>query len=275
MLQITIVTYKTTLNKCESLNSLCKYIDKLEVPYSILIVNNSPEIQLEDSPLYTIFTPTENLMLAKAYNAALSIAKKNGHEWMMLLDQDTTLTEDYIVGLNNALKSKIDTSIAAIVPVVKYIDGIHQISPATYNPTFGTVNAKMLKPCIVSGKSVLAINSCSVVRITAIESIGGFPEMFPLDGLDTAYYYQFYKHGWDVQVIDAVIFQNLSVFDYKHNMSDRRYQSILKSELDLVHIMGTTATITLKLKYLGRIVIQLFDSGKRKYVKQTAAALLK
>ncbi len=275
MLQITIVTYKTKLSKCESLNSLLKYIGKLEVPYNILIINNSPEIQLEESPLYTIFTPNENLMLAKAYNVAMSTAKKNGHEWMMLLDQDTTLTEQYIERVNNVFKDKIEDTVASIVPIVKYIDGKEQISPGTYSPAWGTVNIKMLKPCIVSNKCVAAINSCSVVRVAAIESIGGFSEMFPLDGLDTAYYFQFYKQGWLVQVIDATIFQNLSVLDYKNSMNERRYKSILKSERDLAQMMGNKALIALKLRYIVRIIKQIIDKNKRKYLKDTISVFIK
>lgn len=268
MIQIVIVLYKTTLDKSLSFNSLRKYADKLTVPHNILIVNNYPDIHIADDNDYKVLTPENNVMLSGAYNLALDEAKANGHQWIMLLDQDTLITEEYINEINRVFTEGVQDDIASVVPIVRQATNNIQISPATYNPFWGLVNITMLSKGVYNN-CVSAINSCAVVRVNAIEQIGGFPKNYPLDGLDVIYFYYLYKNDWKCMVIEPVIYQNLSVYDFKNSMNMTRYKSILKSESDLAKDMGGMAVVTTKLRYCVRVLKQLINKDKREYAFTT------
>lgn len=272
MIQVVIVLYKTDLQSCTSFNSFKSYAEHLSVPYDILIVNNYPSINIENGNGYTVHTPSSNIMLAGAYNKAMDEAKRNKHKWLLLLDQDTVVTEEYMKEIDSTFTEGVDDRIAAIVPIVRQATNNIQISPATYNPFWGLVGMKMLSQGITNS-CVSAINSCSVIRVEAVDSIGGFPEKFPLDGLDIIYFYKFFQKGWSFQVIESVIYQNLSVYDYKHSMNKDRYQSIIRSELDLAKEMGVGAIITTRLRYCVRTIRQLLDRNKKAYSGITFKAI--
>lgn len=274
MLQIVIVVYKTTLEESESFRSLNASIDALTVPYSILVVNNSADVRIESGEGYTVVTPKENLMLAGAYNIALEEAKKAGRKYLMLLDQDTEVTREYIEELNRTLNSPIDDNIAALVPVVRQKSNNIQISPAVYNPSLGTARMHYVQAGTYT-RCTSAINSCTVLSVKAIEAIGGFPLEFPLDGLDIIYFYLLYKQGLATKVINAVIYQNLSVYDYKHSMNRRRYLSIIKSEKQLAKVMGWNARLLIRLRFIIRGFKQLANSDKRRYSGVTFKSIFK
>src|SRR5580704_4163787 len=118
-----IVLYKCELSQSQSVSSLFQILN--ENPewakhFSLVLYDNSPQPQKHtlstDFPIHYVHDPS-NGGLAPAYNFALDRAESEEREWLLLLDQDTSLTPEFIselVETTRALHSR--SEVAAIVP---------------------------------------------------------------------------------------------------------------------------------------------------------------
>ena len=119
-----IVIYKRPLCESPSLRTLLEasaLISETSVSLGILIRDNTPGgqdpghipegVQYESAP--------SNPGLAQAYNRALEIAREEQYDWLITLDQDTSLPPDFLVRVG-ALADKFESCpmIGAIVPQV-------------------------------------------------------------------------------------------------------------------------------------------------------------
>ena len=214
-LQIIIVLYKAHLEDSESYKTLMQNVSKLQVPWNLMIYNNSADIQIPQGD-YKLIVPEKNKMLAGAYNEALKEAAVNGCDWLLLLDQDTRISGDYIDALNHFFSLGI--KVCAAFPVLKNKN--LYLSPRAYSPFWGPwFFTNKLDYGMVKNKYVSAFNSATVFSVSDIESIGGFPEDFPLDMLDTCVCYRLSRSGKSFFVLNCVLQHDLSVRDYEHNMN--------------------------------------------------------
>ena len=275
-IQAVVVLYKCSISQSQTLNSLSdlkKEIDSL-FDLDILIYNNSSLYPIPPHPNYQIYNSPTNNMLAGAYNYALQQAIKKQINWLLLLDQDTTLSLHYFQELHKAISlSLCSNNIASIAPCVT--SNKKQISPIQFNPTIGPKwFLKAVHPGTTS-KCQFAINSATLINTSAITNIGNFPNEYPLDDLDICYFYRLYKKGYSFITIPTTIQHQLSVLDYSKNMTHGRYQSILFYDKQMAKEIGTIAQIALSLRVFLRIIIQIFSKSKRKYIKQTFYSLIK
>jgi GT2 family glycosyltransferase len=164
-----------------------------------------------------------NLGIATAYNYALKKANQNGSQWLLLLDHDTELTDDYITEIFNIYA--YPKEVAAIVP--KVTNDQTMISP---------IYSHSLRPLTedrpgngLQEQPVMAINSGSLIRVDFLNEVGGFNEEFALDYLDHWLFFEIYARGKKVWVLDVILEHELSVMDY-NRVSLNRYKSILESE---------------------------------------------
>lgn len=224
---IILVLYKQKLEESKSFQFLKKNLAALSTPHKLVIYNNSTDFAVEQSEIEaSIINPGENGMLAKAYNYALSIAKEEGYEWLMLLDQDSEPNEEYFKRVAENI-DQIGENTAAIVPSV--ISNNINISPSEYSNGSGPFwNVRPIKGDIKENKYINAINSCSLLRVESILSIGGFNENYPLDYLDCWYFYQFHKKGYSIKIINATVHHNLSILSLE-DMNIKRYEGYMKS----------------------------------------------
>jgi len=93
--------YKTTLRDSISFTSLLNTCKNENGLLQILLYNNSPEYALNVSEwnnkhaqLIEI-NDKENSGVSKAYNLANAMAVRNNRQWLLLLDQDTTMPENF------------------------------------------------------------------------------------------------------------------------------------------------------------------------------------
>src|ERR1700722_5969528 len=131
-----VVLYNCELSRSHSLSSLIELLNanpELARRFSLIVYDNSPQAQSPvsgaDFPTHYVHDPT-NGGLASAYNFALARAEAEAREWLLLLDQDTTLTRDFLFELietSSALQTTPEA--AAIGPKLVVGGGIH--SPAT------------------------------------------------------------------------------------------------------------------------------------------------
>lgn len=276
MVQIIIVLYKTLLENSRTYQSFEKNKKEISFPYSLLIYNNSPEFPVPYSSAYEVRNASQNDMLSIAYNYALGKANAKKMDWLLLLDQDTLLTADYFKGVARTLSSDmaVDDNVACIIPQIYSLNGI-QISPWAYNPFWGAYGLVKRAKIGVSAKPIAAFNSGALVRVESINKIGGFPENYPLDNLDTCYLYRLWKNGMMVYVFKSSVVQELSQLNYADNMTPWRYQMILESTKRIAKEQGWIPQVVLFARLCVRSLKQLFDSEKRKYVLLTLRGLIR
>ena len=277
MLYIIIVLYKTKLEDSLTFKALKKNLSLLkDLGSKILIYNNSPEIEIPQSNDYVIYTPTENLMLAGAYNYALQKAIENKAQWLLLLDQDTELNQDYFERLN-AFLNKTDVSSVYDVVVPTLSIGDKHLSPIAYYKSTGPFISHLNKPLrnnedVVKyvtneGKNYAAFNSASLLSIEILQRINGFDENYPLDMLDHKYYHLLNKLGAKIYILDAHLKHSLSLLEKENTMSVTRYQGYIDKCFIFAKELGFTAVLVQKLRMLISVMANIIFSSKRKYFK--------
>lgn len=219
-IQVVVVLYQRSLEKCESLTSLADVL-KLHPDwaqhFSLLVYDNSPQTQAPSdhapAPVTYIHDPA-NGGLAVAYNTALARAEQQQCDWLLLLDQDTLLNADFVGELLEvAAGLREQSSVGAIVPKLLVKGAIH--SPAK---DFISEVRRIRKP----GKSIylqasgiqqqhlVAYNSGAALRVSALRAIGGFPAEFWLDFLDHAVFHKLFADGYRIYIMRARLAHDFS-----------------------------------------------------------------
>lgn len=247
---VIIVLYNQKLDDSKTFQSLNKYVQKnknILNSVNILIFDNS-EMAINkvdgNEIFYDYIQAGENKGLAKAYNYALS--KAQNCEWLILLDQDSDLTEEYFQSIFHL--ENLNNHVVAVVPQVISNGKI-------VSPILGNELPKMQKKLITQGVyfNLMAINSASAIRVSFLNEIGGFNEAFRLDYLDHWLYHEISQMKLGVYVLGTVINHELSVTKY-NEISLNRYKSILNSE---IIFQSEYSLIPIK-KYKKRLVFRFF-----------------
>ena len=215
-----------------SLTSFLNALDKsgLKSSFRIFIYDNSPfKSKLPDSfPIpFQYFHDPGNGGLFRAYTAALQLAEKNGHEWLLLLDQDTVLDVHYLETLRSALvKTASNSRCAALVP--KLLSKQRIISPTRVYWGGWTFPVKTTFAGYPRWE-IMALNSGTLLRISAIRALGGLEPKFWLDYLDHWLFNRLQAAGHLINVLDTALPHSLSVKKMS-SVSIARYRNILSAE---------------------------------------------
>ncbi len=227
-----VVLFQRKPADSEAFQSLCQAVghyspEKLKL--STLLYDNTPGERnpgpLPEGVLYT--SPGRNTGLAQAYNRALNLAKSKGASWLLLLDQDTALPLDFLRSVWGQIRQHDrNASIAALVPLI-LSEGV-VVSPKEA----GFLSLKPLSDPLygIRDAEIVSINTGTVVRCEFMQSVGGFNRAYWLDYLDYWLFHRIYASGKKVAVFDCVLDHKLSVQNYRQNISDTRYRSILAGE---------------------------------------------
>ncbi len=213
---VVVVLYKRTPEQSEAFLSLIEVMGALfeaNGRIDCLVYDNSPEqhaVQPGSFPCEYISDPS-NPGLARAYNVGRQRAEAAGATWLLLLDHDTVITREYLVEVLEVSQSIAgDTAIAAIVP--KLIQGSKSLSPQW--PNHRKPSRPKPVPLEFSGEihgELQAFNSGAVLRLSALNDIGGFDEDFPLDYLDHTTFRQLQRKGHSVYVLRSTLSHELSI----------------------------------------------------------------
>lgn len=219
-----IVLYKCELAQSQSASSLFQILNENPAwakHFSLVLYDNSPQPQEHilsaGFPIHYVHDPS-NGGLASAYNFALARAESDEREWLLLLDQDTSLTPAYIselVETTRALHSQ--SEVAAIVP--KLLGHGKVDSPST--DFFDQMRRQFQRSQPVISQDVVGVqqqplcsyNSGSALRVAALRSIGGFPAEFWLDFMDHAVFHALFVSGYRVYVMLAALAHDSSYSD--------------------------------------------------------------
>jgi GT2 family glycosyltransferase len=248
--------------------------------FSLVIYDNSPEPHEapDDFPLHYVHDPA-NGGLAAAYNYALSRAEMTGCEWLLLLDQDTTLTGEFFTELTAcAMELQTAENVAAIVP--KLIVRGTILSPAEHFIDY--IRHQFRSPGQPFGQEAAGIqrgrmsayNSGSTLRVKALRSFGGFPEEFWLDYLDHAVFHSVCTSGGQVYVMHAMLSHDLGGNEL-NTIPIWRFRSVLRSQALFVKRTGSLSDRLLYRLWLLRSIRRLrANCPDRRIWKETAQQAL-
>ena len=148
-----------------------------------------------------------NLGLPAAYNAAVRQGLVRGAEYIMLIDQDSSITHEYLEAAARALARPLPEQVAW-VPRIFANDRV--ISPYRVNalglPKFGYDPNRPTA-------AYFAINSYSVISLCFLTQLGGFAEHYWLDGLDLWFYSYVAEAARTVGIMDVTVTHRLSLLD--------------------------------------------------------------
>jgi GT2 family glycosyltransferase len=239
-----LVLYKRSLEESETFSTLRSLLEKrtdLAGAMSLLLYDNSPvaqEVPALPIPTRYISNPS-NPGLVAAYSAGLQLADEEAADWLLLLDQDTLLTETYLAEAVSSTQLAGDDQFDAIVPKL--------VEDGTVQSPHLTITFRCPKPVDITTHGISTVllhpyNSGAVLRVKALREMNGFPEGFSLDYLDHATFRRLQSRGGKIFVMQALLQHKLST--NRTDVSDdpvlfARQKSVLRAEQAFYRDFGT------------------------------------
>jgi GT2 family glycosyltransferase len=216
-----VVLYKCELAHSQSVFSLLgilKEHPELAKHFSLLLYDNSPQAQDHAMqaafPIDYVHDPL-NGGLATAYNFALARAEAEQRAWLLLFDQDTVLTEEFLFELVESARTLYgQAQVGAIVPKLLVRGAIY--SPEAnflYQVRHPHLSLQTVEKDAVGiqQRHLNAYNSGATLRVSAMRAIGGFPLQFWLDYLDHAVFRALFVGGFRIYVMRAALVHDPSL----------------------------------------------------------------
>ena len=223
---ITIVLYKCKLNDSVSFNCLRKQVNPFLSECSFFIYDNSPSVDsdaadiLKDYGMSFYYHDVNNSGVSRAYNEAAAYAKKNGFQWLLLLDQDTVLPSDIMGIYMVAIREHND--IPMFAPKVKIADWKF-ISPCRFYLKQGrclrNVNSGLTKT-----KHRSVINSGLLISLKAYLNSGGYNDRVYLDYSDHEFFTRFKSRYKYFYVLDVELLQDFACVSKDRDKLMSRYR---------------------------------------------------
>jgi GT2 family glycosyltransferase len=234
-----IVLYKQRPSVSVTVATLARALrENPAVDCDVLIHDNSPSSDVAADELpegFRYYPAPVNRGLYAAYEGARLFAQAEGtgvpmqgYDWLLTLDQDTALPPDFLKAIELGLRAaKDDPRIAVIVPHLA--EGKRLLSPA-----YVGLSRTTPMPASFSGvptREARAFNSAALLRVEALDAIGGFDPCFWLDHLDSWLHHQLYVHGWRMYVLDSVHLEHhFSLLNYRDRVSLAHLRNFLAAE---------------------------------------------
>jgi GT2 family glycosyltransferase len=178
------------------------------------------------------------------------MATAEGFEWLLTLDHDTTVPENFLDRI-----SRIATSIAACSDIAAIVPEVsdHGVFISPNIVSFGR-SRRLPKGFIGIPKGELAaINSATTWRVRSWREIGGFNPLFWLDYLDLWAYRAIHAAGNRIYVAgDLQVEHELSLLDPDSRMSAARFENYLGARCAFCDLHGNafeSALLTAQLAY--------------------------
>lgn len=243
---------------------------RIEFPKGIEIIayDNSPvSSNITQSKAIEYIHDSRNLGVAEGYNYALNRARLRGKKYLLLLDQDSSITNEYFSSLKQL---NVSNNISCILPIVKDEITGKIISPIELDPLGFSKKDSILKSN--SRKRISAINSGALFSVDFLNNINGFNNSYPLDYLDHWIFRESFKSQYQIVVFDYILYHNLSILHFDSSYPLERFESILRAEKKFFE----EETFLYKLGYRIRLyarIIRLIVNGHFDHLKITIKIL--
>lgn len=263
-----IVLFNQSPDESLSYQTLQKALVKITANYQIILFDNTPK----QSSYYTqdnriIFCSNgKNSGLPIAYNFAAKQALTDKRKYLVIFDQDSVVTTQYIHTLWQEL-AKMTTNDAVLVPNIVCKNKL--ISPYILN----SLGLARIQNTSQQSPDLYAINSFSVISVAAIEKIGFFDTFYWLDALDFHFFHRVHCQNLHVKRLDIAVEHNLSLIN--GNMPSWRLYNIAHYEMVFyAECLEPPAILVGLLKILARGIKRHRDlHGIRGFLHYTHAAL--
>ncbi len=272
---IIVVVYNRKLEACESFRSI-RNIAKKEPELNLFVYDNSPvaqEIRNHEGLKISYFHDPKNSGVSKAYNKGVAFAQESRKEWVLLLDQDTSLPSTIIADYASAIEKH--QTINLFVPILKLGSG-EVFSPFRYRFKRGFY-LQHIEAGVHSLEKIAPVNSGMTVRVETFLQVGGYNDKVKLDFSDFQFIERFKGFNPEFYVMDVVCIQDFSDNETSLQSQKRRFEFFVdgarniekRNFLDLIQYHNIVLARALKLTvrfrnmtflkhYLGRF---LFSSG--------------
>ena len=235
-----VVLYRTAFADSKTLTGLALAFAEdsdLLQDIDVLVWDNSPNPQADSAPPFALTYHHEaaNAGVSGAYNAATAIAHDRGCAWLLLLDQDTKVTGDFLRGMRQHAQEMIaQAQVAAVVPFL--YAGTFPLSPRLWRFARHQPLPRPAASC-TERRLLFAANSGTLMRVAALKQIGGYSPRFWLDYSDIYVFHRFHQHGFSVRVASDLALQHeVAMLDYDTRMTPARYASYLAAESDFLDL---------------------------------------
>jgi glycosyltransferase involved in cell wall biosynthesis len=275
-----VVLYREAAEQSRTIRSLQKAMQdnpSIASGLFICVYDNSPRPAAIPKELFpcewVAFQPRRNLGLAEAYNTALHVAQQSGMGWLLLLDSDTEVTASFLKAcIETTQAEEANCQLGAVIPYV--FDRGHAQSPRWATP----LRRAPVDPSVsgVLSQEVVALNSGTAVRVSAVLTLGGFNKNFWLDYLDYWLFRALQSKAYRVYLLPEKLEHSLSFADPTNRMTPERYENMLEAEHYFVRHFGNLwEQIRLRVILLKRALkFGCFDRNLR-FVSLTVRELLR
>jgi GT2 family glycosyltransferase len=240
---IVVVLYKRSPAQSQTINSLAEAFARnpeLMDDFTVFIWDNSPVAMANPAVPF----PCEyrhgdrNLGTSGAYNKAMEFAESTGSSWLLLFDQDTTVSEEFLPRmLEYSRRFQDEREIGTVVPFI-YSHGT-LVSPRW----LGSFNrVKQIPPTFhgVYRHKGYAVNSATLMRVAALREIGGYSEEFWLDLSDVYAFQAMHKNGRYMFIAgDLTLQHSIAALDFDKEMTPHRYRNFLAAESAYVDLYSS------------------------------------
>lgn len=239
-----VVLYRTRMAVSKTLTGLAQAFAEdasLAKQLDVLVWDNSPEA-LKEHSLPFAFTYQHaplNEGVSGAYNAAAVMAEQRGCAWLLLLDDDTSVTAEFLRGmLGHAAQVGEavgeDERIGAVVPFL--YAGAFCMSPRLWRFARHVPLPLPAHP-YTETRSIFAANSGTLMRVRALEAIGGYNKRFWLDFSDIEVFHRLHGHEFSVRIAsDLRLEHEMAMLDYDRRMTPARFATFLAAESDFMDL---------------------------------------
>lgn len=209
-----VVLYRIKPDESETLLTLDESCREINVSIPVFLYDNSPAPAFHRDLLESKFGSLKieyrhdpgNPGLARAYNTGLARAIELGKQWLLILDQDSQVSNDFVEKTIASILSHPE--IALHLPFV-YSKG-RVISPVRLfvGRSLGPAG---LHPGINPSTSFFAVNSGTLVGVRYLQGLGGYDEAFSLYFTDNWLCRSFSQSGEPFAITGAPITHDLAV----------------------------------------------------------------
>jgi GT2 family glycosyltransferase len=211
--------------------------------------------------------------VAGAYNYGLRQAVAEAYDWLLTLDQDTELPPHFLQAMRDAADQlRENETIAAIVPHL--VDAGTSVSPARMR--FARTTAIPLGFSGIPEGEPRALNSAALLRVSALQELGGFNPCFWLSFLDGWLHREFHLRGKKIFVLGNIQAEHkLSLLNYRERLSLAQFRNFLSAESAFNDLYsGRLEGLLYSARLMGRLVHQAQRREAPEILKVTLTNLL-
>ncbi len=222
-----IILYKMRLDESTAFSAIHTQALKCkDANIHIFIYDNSPtsDITHIKYPYIHYQHNADNPGLGYAYNAAAQYAHQEHLEWLLLLDQDTNIPDDFLQKYLKAIHN--NTNIKLFVPHVFQSNG-QELSPLR---RWKAQSKQLITNQTYPIKQYLLINSGLCIQLKLFENSGGYDEKIRVDFADTQFVRKLLHAGEQTfYLLNCKCLQNFSNDETELNKLKKRFQIYLEN----------------------------------------------